>query len=100
MLKIFLKKLEVDTFNSLVDAIALYRPGPREMIDEYISTAYRVRGDSGNVFFQYWSYDPEGNTVASIDISYAHRVTTDADLYAGAADLPVPPFSTFTNAGE
>lgn len=32
----FLKKLEVDNFNTLVDAIALYRPGPREMIDEYI----------------------------------------------------------------
>lgn len=33
----FLKKLEVDNFNTLVDAIALYRPGPREMIDEYIA---------------------------------------------------------------
>ena len=32
----FLKKLSVDNFNTLVDAIALYRPGPREMIDEYI----------------------------------------------------------------
>ena len=32
----FLKNLEVDDFNTLVDAIALYRPGPREMIDEYI----------------------------------------------------------------
>ncbi|MDD6272187.1 MAG: DNA polymerase III subunit alpha [bacterium] len=32
----FLKSLEVDDFNTLVDAIALYRPGPREMIDEYI----------------------------------------------------------------
>ncbi len=32
----FLKKLEVDNFNTLVDAIALYRPGPRDMIDEYI----------------------------------------------------------------
>ena len=35
-MKSFLKKLEVDNFNTLVDAIALYRPGPREMIDEYI----------------------------------------------------------------
>ena len=32
----FLKSLEVDDFNTLVDAIALYRPGPREMINEYI----------------------------------------------------------------
>ena len=32
----FLKNLEVDNFNTLVDAIALYRPGPRDMIDEYI----------------------------------------------------------------
>ena len=33
----FLKSLEVDSFNTLVDAIALYRPGPRDMIQEYIS---------------------------------------------------------------
>ncbi len=33
----FLKTLEVDNFNTLVDAIALYRPGPREMIGEYIA---------------------------------------------------------------
>ena len=32
----FLKSLEVDNFNTLVDAIALYRPGPRDNIDEYI----------------------------------------------------------------
>lgn len=32
----FLKSLEVDSFNTLVDAIALYRPGPRDNIDEYI----------------------------------------------------------------
>ena len=32
----FLKSLEIDDFNTLVDAIALYRPGPREMINEYI----------------------------------------------------------------
>ena len=32
----FLKALEVDSFDTLVDAIALYRPGPREMIPEYI----------------------------------------------------------------
>ncbi len=32
----FLKLLEVDNFNTLVDAIALYRPGPRDMINEYI----------------------------------------------------------------
>ncbi len=35
-MKSFLKTLEVDNFNTLVDAIALYRPGPREMIPEYI----------------------------------------------------------------
>ena len=35
-MKNFLKMLEVDNFNTLVDAIALYRPGPREMINEYI----------------------------------------------------------------
>ena len=33
----FLKDLEVDSFNTLVDAIALYRPGPREMIPHYIA---------------------------------------------------------------
>ena len=33
----FLKSLEVDSFDTLVDAIALYRPGPREMIPEYIA---------------------------------------------------------------
>lgn len=32
----FLSILEVDNFNTLVDAIALYRPGPRDMIDEYV----------------------------------------------------------------
>ena len=36
-MKSFLKTLEVDSFNTLVDAIALYRPGPREMIPEYIA---------------------------------------------------------------
>ncbi len=36
-MKNFLKILEVDNFNTLVDAIALYRPGPREMIGEYIA---------------------------------------------------------------
>lgn len=36
-MKSFLKNLEVDSFSSLVDAIALYRPGPREMIPEYIA---------------------------------------------------------------
>ncbi len=35
-MKAFLKDLEVDSFNTLVDAIALYRPGPREMIPSYI----------------------------------------------------------------
>ena len=35
-MKSFLRILEVDNFNTLVDAIALYRPGPREMIDEYV----------------------------------------------------------------
>ena len=35
-MKGFLRLLETDNFNTLVDAIALYRPGPREMIDEYI----------------------------------------------------------------
>ncbi len=32
----FLKDLECDSFNTLIDAIALYRPGPREMIPTYI----------------------------------------------------------------
>ena len=32
----FLENLEVDNFNTLVDAIALYRPGPRDMINDYI----------------------------------------------------------------
>lgn len=36
-MKSFLKTLEVDSFDTLVDAIALYRPGPREMIPEYIA---------------------------------------------------------------
>ena len=36
-MKSFLSSLEVDSFNTLVDAIALYRPGPREMIPEYIA---------------------------------------------------------------
>jgi DNA polymerase-3 subunit alpha len=36
-MKSFLKSLEVDSFNTLVDSIALYRPGPREMIPEYIA---------------------------------------------------------------
>ena len=36
-MKSFLKTLECDSFNTLVDAIALYRPGPREMIPEYIN---------------------------------------------------------------
>ena len=35
-MKAFLKELEVDSFHTLVDAIALYRPGPREMIPTYI----------------------------------------------------------------
>ena len=35
-MKSFLRELEVDSFSTLVDAIALYRPGPREMIPEYI----------------------------------------------------------------
>lgn len=42
-MKAFLKTLEVDSFNTLVDAIALYRPGPREMIPEYIA---RKKGKS------------------------------------------------------
>lgn len=33
----FLRMLKVKSFNDLIDAIALYRPGPREMIGEYIS---------------------------------------------------------------
>ena len=52
-------------------------------IDDYISTSYRIRRTSGTYyFFQYWSYDPEGKVVASTDISYAHRVTADVELYA------------------
>ena len=35
-MKVFLKELEVNSFHTLVDAIALYRPGPREMIPTYI----------------------------------------------------------------
>ena len=35
-MKSFLKELECDSFHTLIDAIALYRPGPREMIPEYI----------------------------------------------------------------
>ncbi len=36
-MKSFLKELECDSFNTLIDAIALYRPGPREMIPSYIN---------------------------------------------------------------
>lgn len=36
-MKNFLKLLQVSDFNTLVDAIALYRPGPRDNIEEYIS---------------------------------------------------------------
>lgn len=42
-MKSFLKDLECDSFNTLIDAIALYRPGPREMISEYIN---RKKGKS------------------------------------------------------
>ena len=42
-MKSFLHDLEVDSFNTLVDAIALYRPGPREMIPLYIA---RKKGKS------------------------------------------------------
>lgn len=35
-MKNFLKKLKPTTFNQIVDAIALYRPGPMENIDTYI----------------------------------------------------------------
>ncbi len=35
-MKSFLRDLEVDSFETLIDAIALYRPGPREMIGQYI----------------------------------------------------------------
>ena len=33
----FLRQLKVNSFNTLVDAIALYRPGPRDMIPSYIA---------------------------------------------------------------
>ncbi len=33
----FLHKLKANNFNTLVDAIALYRPGPRDMIPTYIA---------------------------------------------------------------
>ena len=33
----FLRELKVISFNELVDAIALYRPGPRDMIPSYIA---------------------------------------------------------------
>ena len=36
-MKSFLRNLECDSFNTLVDAIALYRPGPHEMIPKYIN---------------------------------------------------------------
>ena len=42
-MKSFLKTLECDSFNTLIDAIALYRPGPREMIPLYVS---RKKGKS------------------------------------------------------
>lgn len=32
----FLKQLKINEFNTIIDAIALYRPGPREMIPTYI----------------------------------------------------------------
>jgi len=32
----FLKQLKIDSFDTIIDAIALYRPGPREMIPTYI----------------------------------------------------------------
>ena len=44
-MKNFLKLLQVNDFNTLVDAIALYRPGPRDNIDEYIA---RKRGKKYN----------------------------------------------------
>ena len=36
-MKSFLKSLKATSFNDLVSAIALYRPGPKDMINEYIS---------------------------------------------------------------
>lgn len=36
-MKSFLKSLKVDSFNTLVDALALYRPGPKDMIGTYIN---------------------------------------------------------------
>ncbi len=42
-MKSFLKELECDSFHTLIDAIALYRPGPREMIPEYIKNKRNPR---------------------------------------------------------
>jgi len=43
----FLKSLKVKTFNDLVNAIALYRPGPRENIPEFI----KVREGKTKVYY-------------------------------------------------
>ena len=36
-MKSFLKALQPNNLNTIIDALALYRPGPMEMIDEYIA---------------------------------------------------------------
>ncbi len=51
-------------------------------IVEKEETHYETKTVETPVKFAYWSFDPNGDTVASVDYRYNYRITDDVTLYA------------------
>lgn len=49
---------------------------------DYLDLAETVTDNGTEYEFMYWSYDADGETVASTDINYSYRITCDMSLYA------------------
>ncbi len=63
---------------------------PETVVDENSSEPYE---------FMYWSYDASGKFIASTDMEYAYRITTDMTLYAvyGKSDIETPGLTVYRN---
>jgi len=61
-------------------------------VDEVVDTQKKINYKGTELKFLYWSYDPQGETVATTDTVYNFRIASDVTLYAiyGGMDAEPP----------
>ncbi len=82
--KVYYNQRLGDKIDNATDAatVHLNAYGISGYLDEYINTSPIVNDDGIALKFAYWSFDINGETVASTDTYYNNRVTNDLNLYA------------------